>query len=74
MMLAVAERNRVGAEFAGLARRFRAAVHEADAHCETALSEFTAPLKQRLRSSPSLRREQVMAAERSWRMMRRCAC
>lgn len=67
-MLAATERNRVGAEFAGMARRFRAAVHDADAQAEIALAAITAPLKRRLSTAPSLRHEQVMAAERSWRL------
>lgn len=38
-------RNRIGTEFAGMARRFRAEVHDADKKAETALAKVIAPCR-----------------------------
>lgn len=54
----------LGREFTGMARRFRAAALAEDTKAEAALNTITAPLRRRLRSAPSLRREQIMGSER----------
>jgi hypothetical protein len=61
-MFLTLEAPRVGAEFRGLARRFRNEVQAEDVRLEKALPAVTAPLVARLRRHPRLRHELVVAA------------
>jgi hypothetical protein len=54
--------QRIGAEYRGLARRFRDEVRAADAQLETTLSAVTPPLHRRLRHHVRLRHEQAQSA------------
>jgi hypothetical protein len=59
-------RQRVGAEYVGLARVFRAAVQQVDQRCHDTLVDIAQPLRERLARKPRLRPEHVFEAIRSY--------
>jgi hypothetical protein len=65
----VITRQRVGAEFVGLARVFRGLVQHVDQRVHDALVDIAQPLRKRLREHPRLRSEQASGALRLYHLL-----
>lgn len=67
-MIALEAPARVGAEFLGLARRFRDGVRVEDHAFDAAVAAITKPLRARLMRHPKLRHEHIASVDRLYRL------